>query len=78
MNIHGNRLGCRRLQLCGIQVLVDRVHGPPEGFCDQDFPEVNLNLVGILAPRWIYNKQYEIFTGGQADQHIALSRQPIG
>lgn len=41
----------------------------------QDFPEVNRTLVGVLALRWIYNNEYDVFIGSQSPQHVILSRQ---
>ncbi|KAI2618398.1 hypothetical protein GGR54DRAFT_605273 [Hypoxylon sp. NC1633] len=40
----------------------------------EDYDEVNRTLVGLLSLKWIYNKQYEVFVGNQAEA-LRLSRE---
>ncbi|KAI8945147.1 hypothetical protein F4801DRAFT_147894 [Xylaria longipes] len=47
---------------------------PSQILFGSQFNEVNRTLVGLIALRWIYNDQYDIFRGTQSDP-VALTRE---
>ncbi|KAI1757638.1 hypothetical protein F4782DRAFT_136399 [Xylaria castorea] len=47
---------------------------PSQILYGSQFNEVNRTLVGLIALRWIYNDQYNIFRGTQSDP-VALTRE---
>jgi hypothetical protein len=54
-----------------------RPEGPTiaEALYGQDYPEVDRTLVGILALRWLWNDQHEVFIGTQRPAPVILKRE---